>query len=901
MASILPSLGRVAKVNAMAYKRDMTLYQYSLVYKPSRDAGLRAEPRDFARGLSRRRQRIFGFVGAICGLTFVLVSFQGHAEKPQLPLAGEPPTAGIHLAAPSLVGGEDATGIELNSANLGLLESWSLVYHHSWFKSDGRINGAGDAFFLATPLPFFRSLALGFGLQFLRPAAAIGYDASSKVSFALAWRFSSAFSFGLSHHLFISDQNEAQDRLSTTDLGLVVRPAEWVAGALTVRDLTTPVFDGMPLQRVYDVELALRPLATRQWEFGLGLGIGERRGNLDPHLRLEMEPLSGVRFYGALDLLTRDFSRTGAWQTDVRASLGFGFNLEQIGLTIGTTVARDLQAGPGPLQNNETRSSFQGLEGSLKLWGAKQAPLVTAQHLLVNLELSGDMEQSDLLQLVQLVWELEERPEVTGVLMHLDGLNLGWAQAQELRGLIQRLRQRGKKVYVYLRAASDREYYVSLAANRILLDPAGEIRLQGLSMRSVFFRGAFDLLGVAPQFVRIAEFKSAPESYTEHSSSPAARQMMQSLLEDSYQRLMADLAQGRHKTEAAVQQLIDQGPFIPPAALRAGLVDELVEVVDLPEAIEKLSEARLIKPTALIRAATRWPVGPAIAVVLVEGDIVRGKSSRIPLLDRQVAGDETLAKTLSWVRNSDTIKAVVLRVNSPGGSAMASDHIWREIDRTRRVKPVIVSMGNIAASGGYYVAAAGDRIYALPSTITGSIGIFSGKFDLSGLMKKLGLSLETFSQGQHANLDSFDRPYTEEERRSILAHLQYYYRRFLGVVAAGRHLTQDQVHQVARGRVWTGHQAQARKLVDASGGLMEALEEAQRRTGLTDRPVRYIMLPRPEVSLLARALGLLTTTRDAAPPSLPAVLTRALQGFLPVLLRSQAGEPLARLPFHVDF
>jgi protease-4 len=845
--------------------------------------------------------RLLGSVIPLCILLLARPAPVG-ADRPATPLAGESPTAGVHLSAPSLVGGSDPSGLEVNPATTAFLEAWSLMVHHAGLKDDGRVGGAGDAVFLAFPAPLVRRIVLGVGLQWLRPAAALGYTDSAKLDLGIAWRVSPLLTVGLGYHAFFSDRDPALDHLQTVDLGLAVRPFEWLSAGLVVRDLFSPSYGGLPVQRVYDLELVARPLSSRRVELGLGVAMGERRQDFDPHVRLEVLPVSGLHLFAHLQLLTRDFYRTGSSQTDVRASVGFGFELERVGLALGTVAGRQMDRGPGPLLAEPARSAFQGLEATLRLNGQRQPPMVDVETMVVHLELEGTLSQREMVDLVGQVRLLEQRPDVRAVLVELDGLEGGWAEMQELRGLIQRLRRTGKKVYAFLREASQKEYYVAAAADLVLLDPAGAVRVQGMAMRSLYFRGTFDLLGVSPQFVRIAEFKSAPESFTEREASAPARAMMRSLFDDVLTQVLEDLARDRKKTPAAVRTLMDQGPYVPSRALRAGLVDELVEAGELKSMIEKRTASRLARPERLRRAPERWPVGPAVAVVLVEGDIVKGKSITVPLLDRRLVGDETVNEALRWARTSSTVKAVVLRVNSPGGSAWASDKMWREVARTREVKPVVVSMGDMAASGGYYVACAGDRVFAEPGTLTGSIGIFSGKFDVSGLMKKLGITEEIFAQeGKHASMESFARPYTAEERSFILDQIQYHYRRFLGAVSQGRRMTQDQVHAVARGRVWSGQQARAKGLVDATGGLAEAIEEARRRAGLgTERPVRIFVLPEEKQGLLSRALGLLSHDRAAA-PSLPPSVREALRGVLPVLLRARSGEPLARVPYHLEF
>lgn len=828
----------------------------------------------------------------------LLVSHAVMAQQPSRPLGGEPPTAGVRLDAPSLVGDRDPSGVEINPASLGLLESWALMVRHTELKQSGRFGGGGDALLFGTRLPYVSSLALGLGFQWLRPADAIGYENSVKLSLALGLRLG-LVSAGLSYHRFISDGDGALDGLQTLDLGLTVRPFEWLGAGLVLRDLNTPVYDGLPVQRTYDFELAARPLCTDRLELGAGLRVGERRGDLDPYFRAELEPMPGLRLTAGVELVRRDFYRTGDTTLDVRAVVAVGISLEQVGLAFSTILGRTLDRGPGPLDADETRSTFQGAGVTLRLQGSRQAPLFELQRKLLHLELTGELSQRGWIAMVQQLREVERRKDLHGVLLEIDNLECGWAQAQELRAWLKRLRHAGKRSDVYLRAPSDRDYYIAAAADRIMLDPAGGLRLDGMALRSLYFHGLLHMVGVNPQFVRIAEFKSAPESFTRSTASGPARSMRESLLNDLFQQMLQDIAADRKLTTVQMRKLVDQGPFTPDRAVAAGLVDQVVEPEEVKSAVQKRrGRIELIKPQSLARSGRRWPAGPGIAVVVVVGDIVRGKNTEIPLIGRLMTGDETIVKALSWARSRDDVKGVVLRINSPGGSAMASDTMWRAVRNTRKVKPVVVSMGDTAASGGYYIAAGGDRIFAEPATITGSIGIFTGKFDLSRLMQRLGISIDVDARGKHATMEDFERPYTADERQFILSRLQYYYRAFLRAVGQGRHLTMDQVHQVARGRVWTGRQAMGRGLVDRQGGLIDAIEEVQRRAGLSlSRPVRIYALPQVKKGLLAQLLSQVSQARETG---LPQALKQLLQALPPVLLRARSGDPLARMPYTIN-
>jgi protease IV len=291
-------------------------------------------------------------------------------------------------------------------------------------------------------------------------------------------------------------------------------------------------------------------------------------------------------------------------------------------------------------------------------------------------------------------------------------------------------------------------------------------------------------------------------------------------------------------------------------------------------------------------------------VLFIEGDIIDGKSATIPLLGMKFAGMQTLMAALQRARDDSRVRAIVLRIDSPGGSALASDVLARELARTAQFKPVICSLGDIAASGGYFIAAACSRIYAAPSTLTGSIGIFTGKFDVSGLAAKLGISLETYERGAHASIDSLYRGYTDDERVLILQKLRYFYGRFVDVVARGRSMTPAAVDAVGRGHIWSGDAALRRGLVDEFGGLMDAVAEAKRRAGLDERARVTLQAVPDQPGLLGQLLALLGIGGDhvAAPSEtdlLSRILAPALRG-LPGSLLLEPNVPQARLDFDVS-
>ncbi|MCA9672650.1 MAG: signal peptide peptidase SppA [Myxococcales bacterium] len=821
----------------------------------------------------------------------------------QVPLGGEAPTLGVRLPSPALVGNGNASALEISPGALGTLRAWSLQYHHTEIRSDGRIAGTGDALFAALPLPY-TPLVFGAGFQWLRPPDGIGYSDYVKISLGFAANLG-ALSLGAVYHTFISDDSPAIDSIDTLDVGFVLRPTQWIGAAFALRNLTTPLYAGLPLQREYDVELAARPTLTQGLEIGLGVKIGERRGDVDPHLRLRFEPTAGLTIEAYGELVRRDFYRDGDKVNDLRVSFALGFSLERIGVAASAFLGRGLRtASRGALRDSGPRAVFQGMGATLTLSGVNRKPLFETGRHLIKMRLRGAVNASRMLRIIAVLRRVKRRRDIAGVFLEIDGFGGGWARTQELRTLLMALRGAGKKVYAYLRAPGVGDYYLASVADKIWLDPDGGIAMAGLAIEQSYFKGLLDLVGAGAHFVKIGEYKSAPETFTRKGASPAAARVRRALLDDIFNQLLFDLGKARNKSKAEMRAIIDKGPFTAPRALKNGLVDALASPDQIGRLVTKTARAGLTSPRTLFRASRRWPRGSALAVIAIEGDIVRGKSQTIPLIGRRVVGDETISKAARWARGNSRIRGVVLRVNSPGGSALASARMWREIRLLAKTKPVIVSFGNIAASGGYYAAAAASRILAMPSTITGSIGIFAGKYELRGLKKKLGITVETEARGKNALINSTNRPYTAAERKFLQDRIKYYYDRFISAVAEGRKVDKKVIDKVARGRVWTGNQAKRVKLVDAYGGLSDALSELKKKLRIPEsRDIPVYVLPRPRRTLLGRLLGVVGVKSETK--KLEALLPKALESTLrslpPALLKARDNEPMMRLPFDVRF
>jgi protease IV len=467
----------------------------------------------------------------------------------------------------------------------------------------------------------------------------------------------------------------------------------------------------------------------------------------------------------------------------------------------------------------------------------------------------------------------------------------------------------GKPVYAYMEYGGNREYFLASAADRVYLMPSSSLDLNGVATYEVFLRGTLDALGAYPDLHHIGDYKTAVNTFTEKGYTPAHKEMDEAINRDLYDELVRAIATGRKKSEAEVRSLIDEGPFLSSEALQAGLVDELAYEDQVDDVLQTASNARpRIDGDDYARvsvAADAYGRGPKIAVIYVAGTINSGKSGYDPV-NGAIVGSETLIENIRQARRDTNTRAIVLRIDSPGGSAVASDAIWRElmIARTERAdRPLVASMSDLAASGGYYIAAPAQAIVAQPSTLTGSIGIYGGKVVTGGLYAKLGATIDSTSLGRHAEIDSPARPYNQEELQKLQSELQAFYHEFVSKVAQSRQSTPEKIDALAQGRVWTGHQARENGLVDALGGLDTAIAVAKERAKIpasAQVDLEFYPARKSLYEILSDQFGV-SMGSQAVSTWLSASFTRseieamrALRGPMAMFRR---GEPLALLPF----
>ena len=433
---------------------------------------------------------------------------------------------------------------------------------------------------------------------------------------------------------------------------------------------------------------------------------------------------------------------------------------------------------------------------------------------------------------------------VDGVVLRIQDLRAGWAALEELRGELQRFRGEGKKVVAYLIDPDTGSYYLASAADEAYAAPLSTLNVVGLRARVNFFKDTLGGLGLETEVIAVSPYKSAADTVSRSDFSPESREQVERLLDDRFEEVLAAIASGRDIPPEEVRTLIDRAPYSARTAVEKRLLDGALYEDELPgrlsggEKPAKLAEWRMA--SKMLRLPYRRRARKVVGLVGVEGAIQRGQSRKLPIplpmLGREQAGSDSIVAALRVAEKSRRVGAVLLHVDSPGGDALASDLIWREVLRIRARKPVVVLMGNAAASGGYYVSAPANHIVARKNTITGSIGVILTRPVAAGLLRKLKVNPVTIERGAHSNLLDPRRPPTPEELVVLREQLNRFYDGFKDRVSSGRDMGLDVLEEVAGGRVWTGSEALERGLVDEIGGLRAALDKARELAGIPDGP-----------------------------------------------------------------
>lgn len=487
---------------------------------------------------------------------------------------------------------------------------------------------------------------------------------------------------------------------------------------------------------------------------------------------------------------------------------------------------------------------------------------------------------------------------VKAILLKPHGLSVGWAKLEELRQDLADFKTSGKPVYAYLETPGMHEYYLASAADKIYVSPDDYLEVKGFRIEATYLKNTLDKLGISFDVDHIGRYKDAGDILTRNNMSPETREVLNSMLDQVYGNFCSTVGTSRHKSADDIRTLMDQGPFLATAAKQAGLVDELgyeSQVYgDLKGRVGAGSDLAKTSYRTYVRAHPGS--GQRIAFLAAGGDIIRGTMDQ-PLGQADVIASETFSKTIQQVRNDKSIKGVILRVDSPGGDAVASDEILHEVKLLAAEKPLVISMSDVAASGGYFISATGDPILAYPNTVTGSIGVLYGKANLHGLYDKLGVTKELLTRGKFADIDSDYTPLSDAEKEKLHQGIEATYRSFVTKVATARKKTYDQIDPLAQGRVWMGQQAASNGLVDRLGGLDEAVQVVRQRAKLGPN-VGVMLVPFPPRRSLFDIL--FNTNPDSV---MDAEVTHRVNNVLgfeanPALLK---GGMLELLPYRVVF
>lgn len=790
-------------------------------------------------------------------VAFVVVCALAVWARPGATQSPPRPTDGVAVPDRSVTTTSDATSLEVNPAGLGFIESTEFRYGFDLqFPASVAPLRDEHAAYAATGNDW---LGAGVSLQWLdRSASRVISPPYQKLTLGSAVRPVDSLSAGFALDFFGSLQQRAVNRLVSFDLGAQWRPSRFLGVGVTVKDTNRPFFRadrGIPVR--INPGAALRLL-------GGGLIVGSdlewtpARGSLRSSPRVSFEPLKGVRVYGRAAVPVNQSASTRD-EAGSRFTAGLDVALGQVGLEAASSIRTGTDGDDGLASHSQ------------QVWYSPtpRRSLLPPIGRWVEVDLSGEITErvtnrflggssQGFLDLLTNIRAIAEDPRVDGVVFRIGSNSLGYGQAWELREQIDYLRSNDTTTAAFLEQPGFVESYIASAADRTFLLPNELYEPAGVRITTNTYGEALASVGVEAEFVRIGEYKSAPETFVRETPSEPALEQTNELADDLHGEVVQSIADSRQLERDDVQSAIDSIPLYPGEALQHGFVDDILYPDELrPHLRQNYGAVEVLgagyDPTP--GPDRGWNGGkPIIGVVYIDGSIIRGKSAETPFIGEILTGSETVVDTLERLGKNPQVRAVVVRVDSPGGSAVASDMIYRAIRRVAQVKPVVASMGDVAASGGYYVASGADTIFATPNTLTGSVGIFAGKFNVEKLASWVGVSHTVVERGQRSGRFDPYESWSSEQRKSVKESIEYLYQLFLQQASETRPFGPDALDELARGRVWSGEAARDEKLVDRVGGLVDAIHRAEKEAGMLPDSGRYQTYPQPS-SFLEVASG----------------------------------------------
>ncbi len=727
------------------------------------------------------------------------------------------------------ISGSDA--LVLNPAALYLNQQLTVAGYHSFGKDDF----SGDNAYLIS------AAGLGFGYQKL----ALGPgDPVQRFDFAASSRLFRNMYTGISYTYYKSDW-KAIDKAHAWNYSFLLHLGRKAAVSLQAENINKHKFFGEKSAVGYILSAAYRPVGELVTVGGnFSMFSGQKISDVDWRLSAKANLRKGLAVFAAID-------NAGT----------FGAGLE---LQFGRVTA-----GGESFFDNDAEYTGSTVYGSLS--AASREQLISHYHSILHVDLAGEIPEESIrpffwkkstptvYQKLSKIDQARTDPEISGLLLTIRNPEIGWGRLADFRAAVKGFRGSGKPVVAYLGPSSGNgAYYLASAADKVYMLPVDALYLTGLRAEVTFYKGTMDKLGIEAEMERSGKYKSYPEVLTDTTMSPAFREAIEVLLDDLYEQILTETGTDRNLDVAQLRAMIDSGPFTSVQAESLRLVDGRLYSHELENKIPEmfgdyygiLSESKYQDAP---RFRERFGEPPQIAIIAIDGGIVKGASG-FDYIEGSTVGSATVVAAIRAARTDADVRAIVVRLNTPGGDAIASDLIWGELNEARKSKPVIVSMSDVCASGGYYIASASDKIFLQPTTVTGSIGVFAGKANIAGLYSKLGLHTETIKRGKHANMFSMTQPYSDEERDIVRRHVKDMSSRFTTVVSEGRVLSVDSVNAVAQGRTWSGKRALELGLADTVGSILDALELARQKANIPDND--FVVVEMPQRRLIPRLTNL---------------------------------------------
>jgi protease-4 len=802
------------------------------------------------------------------------------------------PPRGVTLPPTGAALVDEATALSVNPAALRFVGPAQLFYVHERNLVRDQV---GDGVFLgAAPL----GLGLGLSLEWIR-----GHGAQPdyrKTSFGLALG-SRTLALGGTYNTFGSDDGDI-DRLSTFDLGLSWRPMKAFALGAVVRNVDQPEEGPLRLERSYDVGVGVRPFDER---YTLGVDYLFREDDVDAgrlHYTLQAEVLPGVRAGAGVSHAVRG-------NTELALQLALTLDTSRFGLTYaGGGTSDGMDHVVAVRLSGETYRRIRTSDGVVALLDLNDSLSGSTSPLLGLLGAGG---QDPFLRTMRFLELAAKDERLRGVVLKLEGLpGAEWGRAEELRHAVLRLRASGKKVMAVLFNCDDTCYLVASAADQVYALPEALLPINGLVASVSYLGGTMEKLGVTWDVARVGAYKTAPEQLVRKDMSEAQRETINAYLDTQVNHYVQTVTAARKLPPERLQEAWKSGLLTAPVAQKLGLIDGVLGPEELDKKVAEWLPGAAYNPYYSPRDErdTEWGRARKLAIVPVLGTIAGGKSRESPLGGGQIAGAETVVRAIQRAQDDPSVVAIVVRVDSGGGEVLASDLMYRAVLEARKKKPVIASMGDVAASGGYYASMGAHEIFALPTTITGSIGVFYIKPAVQQLGQSLGVSREVISRAPLGDMFSIWSPWTPEQQAAAQAWVDASYDTFITQVAQSRGMEKPKVDAIARGRVWAGKTAHELGLVDQLGGLPEAMASARKRAGVPeDEELDLVVYGEPR-GLLASFGGEPGVLVDLLPESLlappPPVLPEGVEALMRETGLATPGvlEPgmKALLPFSVS-